>query len=363
MIYDCFTFFNELDMLEIRLNELDNHVDKFVIVEATKTFTGNSKPLYFKQNKHRFSKFLHKIIHVIVDDIENAPNVRTLPNYQIFDPEVFNYQARAVEAYQRNSIVRGLSQAGDNDLIIVSDVDEIPNKNKFKYIQKNYSKSKIWAFDQKFYYYYLNVLSSQEWTRAKCTRKKDLTSPQELRMAPEFKVIPNGGWHFSYLGGISQIQNKLNSICHQEFNTKKYTDNPRLHFNVYNNLDIFNRPYTLKTIKSRQDLPSYLQKNLKKYNKYIKKTQHFDLNTRILQSEIFNQRSQTDTYLTKIKQQQEDLSKSSEQINQLTQDLQELKTQLEYRVQDLHNIQSSKTYRLWQKFNQIKRKITGQKEN
>jgi len=182
-------------------------------------------------------------------------------------------------------------------------------------------------------------------------------------MTPEFKVIHNGGWHFSYLGGISQIQGKLNSICHQEFNTKKYTDDSRLHFNVYNNLDIFDRPYTLKTIKPGQGLPLYLQKNLKKYNKYIKKTQNFDLNTRKLQSEIHNLRSQTDTYLTKIKQQQEDLSKSSEQINQLTQALQELKVQLECRVQDLHNIQSSKTYRLWQKLNQLKRLITNKKEN
>ena len=82
MIYDCFTFFNEFDLLEIRLNELDSVVDKFVLVEATKTFSGKDKPLYFNENKNKFNKFLNKIIHVIVDEYPNLNGDWVIENHQ-----------------------------------------------------------------------------------------------------------------------------------------------------------------------------------------------------------------------------------------------------------------------------------------
>ena len=108
MIYDCFTFFNELDLLEIRLNVLNDVVDRFVLVEATKTHSGKDKPLYFNDNKERYKAFQHKVIHVIVDD---------------YPPFV---TAWTYENHQRNAILRGLTQANPDDAIMISDLDEIP---------------------------------------------------------------------------------------------------------------------------------------------------------------------------------------------------------------------------------------------
>ena len=108
MIYDCFTFFNELDLLEIRLNTLNDYVDYFVLVEATKTFTGKDKPLYYNENKERFKQFENKIIHIIVDTYPDSTNPWVLENHQ------------------RNSIANGFANCKDNDIILISDLDEIP---------------------------------------------------------------------------------------------------------------------------------------------------------------------------------------------------------------------------------------------
>lgn len=115
MLYDCFTFFNELDLLEIRLNILNDSVDKFVIVEATRTQNNKEKCLYFEENKARFAKFEDKIIHVVVKEFPQKLEQWTIENYQ------------------RNEIMRGLVNCKDDDVIIISDLDEIPNP---KYIKK-----------------------------------------------------------------------------------------------------------------------------------------------------------------------------------------------------------------------------------
>ena len=109
MIYDAFPFFNELDLLELRLKTLESVVDRFILVEATRTHTGHPKPLFFQENKSRFSAFLNRIEHIVVDDY---PPFETAWTY---------------ENHQRNCIVRGLSNAKPDDWILVSDLDEIPN--------------------------------------------------------------------------------------------------------------------------------------------------------------------------------------------------------------------------------------------
>ncbi|MFZ2310324.1 MAG: N-acetylglucosaminyltransferase, partial [Patescibacteria group bacterium] len=145
MIYDCFTFFNELDLLEIRLNILDGVVDKFVLVEATKTFSNIDKPLYFNENKERFKKFEDKIIHIIVDD------------YPVFET------AWTYDWHQRNCIARGLVNCKLDDVILVSDLDEIPDPSKIiEY--KDYPGVKV--FKQRMFYYFLNNLDRKRpyWT-------------------------------------------------------------------------------------------------------------------------------------------------------------------------------------------------------
>ena len=122
MIYDCFQFFNELDMLKIRLNVMSPIVDKFVISEATETFSGLKKPLYYEENKEMFAEFADKIIHVVVDDT----------------PEGYTHDR---DTFQKNAVTRGLKDCTDEDIIIFSDLDEIPNPEKIKEILKDYDVS------------------------------------------------------------------------------------------------------------------------------------------------------------------------------------------------------------------------------
>jgi len=135
MIYDCFTFFNELDLLELRLHILNDVVDKFVLVEATKTHSNIEKELYYQNNKKRFKKYSDKIIHIVVDKF---------PEY--IDSWTF-------EKYQRDCIISGLKRCEPNDVIIISDADEIPNPEKIK---KYAQTPGIKTFKQKMFYYFLN---------------------------------------------------------------------------------------------------------------------------------------------------------------------------------------------------------------
>ncbi len=137
-IFDCFVFYNELDILDIRLNTLDQEVDFFVLVESTRTFTGQPKPLFFDENKQRFAKFLHKIIHVTVDDMPQDAQ-----------------STYVCEAHQRSAIGRGLDAAGPDDLIIVSDVDEIPKPDALRGALRK-AAGRITYFEGVYYHFYLN---------------------------------------------------------------------------------------------------------------------------------------------------------------------------------------------------------------
>ncbi len=215
-IYDCFTFFNELDLLEIRLKELYNTVDYFVIVENPLTYSGNPKPLYFLENKHKFSKYSDKIIHIISPKIQQAEN------------------AWIREFAQRNAILLGLKKARRKDIIIISDLDEIisasiiPQLKKI-FTEKNKKKrrsNKYVKMEQKHYRYYLNRLYEDSWKRAMATtyNKVKERTPQRLRENhyDDWLVIKNGGWHFSFLGNLEKIYYKIESYAHQECNNEKF---------------------------------------------------------------------------------------------------------------------------------------------
>lgn len=185
MIFDCFTFFDELDILDIRLNVLNEVVDKFVLVESTLTHSGHNKSLYFDINKEKFSPFLNKIIHVVVDDMDIINGVWEKENYQ------------------RNQIMRGLvNNANDEDCILISDIDEIPNSKLIKNI--NPEKNKIIGFKQRLFYYYLNceqIGTSWIGTKALKFGTQKLVTPQYVRNYnnPDLLIIEKGG------GGIFPI--------------------------------------------------------------------------------------------------------------------------------------------------------------
>ena len=260
MLYDCFIFFNELELLEIRLNELNKIVDKFVIVEATKTFSGKDKELFFKKNQHLFKQFLNKIIYIVVDDFPNSSS-----------PWDF-------ETHQRNAISRGLKDCQPDDIIMISDVDEIPNTETIESVKNNLGIKKL---IQNFYYYYLNVLVLTKKLFKKIpvpwlygTRivfYKEFTDAQSIRTTQEGKYIQNGGWHFSYLGDEKQIRTKIESFSHQEFNTKEITDLENIEKAITKNKDLFGRKgYKYETIRIDDTYPKYILDNLDKFKHLIK---------------------------------------------------------------------------------------------
>lgn len=246
-VYDGFLFYNELDILELRLNELNDVVDRFILVESNTTFTGMPKPYYYEENKERFKQFEHKIIHIKVDDspVTDSP----------WD----------AEKYQRNAIYRGLNNCLPDDIILISDVDEIPNLNAIK----NYNPANgVTILQQKTCFYYFNCVSNFLWWNAKIGSWRDIQkeTAHMVRTNNNRPVISEGGWHFTGTGGINQLLGKLNAFSHQEYNTQEFRDIKILENKIKNGLDIYNRIGAMATYCDvNDDFPKYIQDNKQKY--------------------------------------------------------------------------------------------------
>ena len=228
-IIDCFMFFDEEMLLELRLNTLDKFVDKFVIVESVYTHSGKEKKLIFDINK--YPKFKEKIDYIIVRDLPHGIEQigKDDSNLEITNKEIMNALRR--ENFQRNTIKQGLINANDNDWIIISDLDEIPDLSNINF---NSINEKIIFFKQKVFYYKLNLeLKTLRWIGSKACKKKYLKSPQWLRnvkdkIYPKWRLdiifsekrynsvffLENGGWHFSFVKKPEDIEKKLKSYLH-----------------------------------------------------------------------------------------------------------------------------------------------------
>jgi beta-1,4-mannosyl-glycoprotein beta-1,4-N-acetylglucosaminyltransferase len=229
MLVDCFIFYNELDLLKYRLNVLKD-VDYFVLVESTHTFSGKEKPLYYKENEAMFAEFSHKIIHIVVD----------MPHK--FPVSASNHWTN--EHHQRNSIPLGLQKLGltDNDLIIIADIDEIPDQNTLNLLKGDIG---LLSLEMDFYYYNLNSRFDTKWYHPKILNYKTFmsmnTTCDRIRHTRS-KIINRGGWHLSYFGDARFIQNKINNFSHQEFNTENFTDLEKIEKRIINSGDLFDRP-------------------------------------------------------------------------------------------------------------------------
>ena len=232
-IFDCFMYFDEEMILDLRLNILDKYVDYFVIVESTFTHRGEKRELKFNQNK--FEHFKDKIIYLIYDQIsENIEDIYTNDTEKEKSRKLI-MNAIFRENGQRNFISRGLKDAENDDIILISDVDEIPNLNGLDFNQIN---QKIFLFEQDMLYYKFNLkLPNLSWKGSRGCRKKYFKNPQWLRNIKvrkypfyrldtffsktkytNIKFIENGGWHFSNIKTAKEIENKLRSyLHHREF--------------------------------------------------------------------------------------------------------------------------------------------------
>ena len=234
-------FFDEEQILDLRLNVLNKTVDFFVIVESIYNHRGEKRELIF--NRNNFSKFKDKIIYLIHDEIPKQ--VETVNQNDSESEKNRKYIMNAVyrENSQRNYISQGIKEAEKNDIILISDVDEIP---KFENINIREITNKIIMFKQYMFHYKYNlVLPNFKWTGTKAVRKKNLISPQWLRNTKDrnypiyridtffskkkynnIKIIEDGGWHFSNIKTPKMLNHKFRSYLHHiEFDKAKINEN------------------------------------------------------------------------------------------------------------------------------------------
>ena len=265
-IFDCFQYFNEDHIADLRFNILNEFVDKFVIVESTVNHQGKPKKLHFDIN--RYKKFKNKINYIVVDD--TPENIK----------KSHEGGESLVEQHQRNSIIRGLKNANDNDLVILSDVDEIPDLNKLN----EYDRNKYAVFSQKMFMYKLNFFNLKEnnWYGSKICLKKNFKSPQWLRdlkfkkypfwridKPRNIQIIENGGWHFAYLQTTQNISKKIKSFAHGEFNKPNLNDPETINKKINQGKDIFDREISYKKVEIDSSFPKYIIENKEKYKDWI----------------------------------------------------------------------------------------------
>ena len=246
-VIDCFIFYNELNMLELRLEELHETVDLFVLVESTKTFAGKQKELLFNINRARFSKHLDKIIHVVVDDMPEDDNPWVL------------------EHFQRNAIQRGIERIDlqDDDIIMITDLDEIPDSDTVSQF-KNSGLTQPVSLDMDLYYYNFTCKMGRTWELPKAIPfghyKTDLF-PENWRHK-SCHLVPRGGWHLSYFGTSDFICNKITSFSHQEYNNPAYNSKELIEDQMSKCEDPYRRDYVKISYVALEDNP-YLPNNYK----------------------------------------------------------------------------------------------------
>lgn len=268
MIVDCFTFWKELDILEIRLNELYNAVDKFILVEASRTQSMLPKPYFFEENKEKYAKFLDKIVHIKVDEEINISS-----NPWLFD------------IYQRQCIRKGLDlipNLNDEDVILVSDVDEIPKASALKELLPKLDE--ILCFGMTYNVYYLNlVMRGHVWTGTVATKWKyakniDMHTLIKMRdRMPKNLIIPNTGWHLGYQGGEQIVFDKYFS-CTEPFN-KHDIPSRELFSEVFRDrakdggsfifCDNLDRKDLVLDKKPIDDLPKFIIDNKEKFSTFL----------------------------------------------------------------------------------------------
>jgi hypothetical protein len=267
-IYDCFTFYNELDLLEIRLQELYNIIDHFVIVESNQTFTNRAKPFLFEENKSRYSRYLDKIIHVKVEDMPGSAN------------------AWDNERHQRNAILRGISTATKNDIIIVSDCDEILRAQAVAHLRNSGNTLfglRMPLFNFKFNYMRATPNHYDIWAMAARKELLDDWTPDTLRgMRFNFthlghqvqwnglEMIEHAGWHFGYLGDNEYLKDKAQSFSHTEVNTSEFLEQIDIEASIRERKEWDRKQsHQYAIVELDNYFPEYLIKNKDKYSNYI----------------------------------------------------------------------------------------------
>ena len=293
-IYDCFMFFDEEMLLDLRLNIMNKYVDKFVITEATYMHSGKEKKLVFDINK--FSKFKDKIIYKVVDkQPSNLEIINENDSIDIRGSKLINNSAKR-ENFQRDVAKLSLNEAEEDDIILVNDIDEIPNLDQ---VNLNNINKKLIIFKQKIFYYKFNLLYRDVfWHGSRACKKKNFKSPQWLRNIKHRKYpfwridvlfsekkysdiyyVENGGWHFTNIKSPEDLEKKFNNFLHHQdfeasglnlYDIKEKVKNKKILYD----LGVDQRDYKWRGDKSLKkvnfsELPDYLNNNYKKYLNWL----------------------------------------------------------------------------------------------
>ena len=274
-VYDCFTYNGEFEVLQIRLHELAEVVDYFVIVEATRTFSGNTKTLTLDLSKPELAPFLGRIRYIVVDDMPGDPidiNPEDIECDWLNDPPKTGFWRR--ENHQRNQIMRGIEDAHPDDLIMVSDADEILRANVVVWMREQ-SLNQVFGLQLGFYYFYANYRnvaggeSKAIWGTAASRNWFDQGTPDQLRLRVRMGRIParllaDAGWHFAYLGmDENQIRKKIASFSHQEYNNEAMLASIDLSAMIKSGRDLYGRTGYEWVKVSREDAPAWMIANEK----------------------------------------------------------------------------------------------------
>ena len=269
-VYDCITFYQANMLFQLRFEILKDVVDYFVICEANKSHTGLKKEFNF--NPKIPEKYMNKIIYIKVTDLPDI-KIKGKKDYKLL-------------SLQMENLFKGIRSANQNDLIIFSDEDEIPNPNIINSF--NFNKHKFGIFLQNMYYYKLNIMNVDEgngnWAGSRICQRKNLKSFFKLRLLKiknleypfwridkerSIELIKKGGWHFTYLLRPQEISKKIQDMAHTEFNKEKFKDINFIENNIKNLKDPFNRDLNLKKIEIDETYPEYIQKNKELYQEWI----------------------------------------------------------------------------------------------
>lgn len=277
MVYDCIPFFNEIDILNLRLHVLAPLVDRFIIEEATVTFSGEPKELCFEKNKELFKEFLPKIEYIVVD---NSPADMT---------------THERDKFQKNALAAGLKNASDEDIIILSDVDEIPNPKVLKEIIDHFDADKVYHLAQRMFYCYLNMeevsgkllsitgefpgVERKMWLGTKVFSKKSIPENGIIFMREASTTascavrVADGGWHFGYMGSSKEsdvskrVGDKVVAAAHQEYNDQDILAEARDRLLL--GQDMFGREARFERVEIDESYPEYLLDHLEEYQYLI----------------------------------------------------------------------------------------------
>jgi len=261
-IIDVTLINTELHLLDLRINILQDVVDEFYVVQATKTFSGLPKKTFSHND------YSHPKLHYVTIEFPEGLGTWDRDHYQR------NYKVLDITGYKRDPEMS--LKLSDDDIVLISDLDEVPNPEKLLELKKTFNPDLTYSFTQIMHQYYLNNQNiSEPWAGSKACSVERYTSdnliPQQLRDSSGHQLIENGGWHWSFLGDEEFLKNKIESYAHQEHNNRFTKDS--IIYRKDDNKDIFDRGFTLQTVKLDSTYPTYILENQDKLKQYIKEVE------------------------------------------------------------------------------------------